>query len=132
MNKLRIGITGSKLYENKIKIKEFIFNLKKKFDGEIEIVGLGDLHGADKHIKRFAIEFGYTYRELNPPHTNSNLYSIMAEGWYSRPYSNRGMFLRNKIFSDYVSMCIIFQADKKTETIIKEFAKSKKKIVVID
>jgi len=56
----------------------------------------------------------------------------MAESWYNRPYSNKGMFLRNKIFSDYVSMCIVFQADKKTDTIIKEFAKSKKKIVVID
>ena len=56
----------------------------------------------------------------------------MVEGWYNRPYTNKGMFMRNKIFSDYVGMCIVFQADKKTESILKEFAKSKKKIVVID
>jgi hypothetical protein len=132
MSKLRIGITGSKLYENKIKIKEFIFNLKKKFDGEVEIIGLGDLYGADKYVKRYALEFGYSYREMNPPHTNNNLYSIMSEGWYNRPYNNRGVFMRNKIFSDYVEMCIVFQADKKTDSILKEFARSKKKIVVID
>ena len=132
MNKLRIGITGSKHYENKIKIKEFIFNLKKRFDGEIEIIGLGDLYGADKYVKRYALEFGYAYKEMNPPHTNNNLYSVMSEGWYNRPYTNRGVFMRNKIYSDYINMCIIFQADKKTESIMKEFAKSKKKIVVID
>ena len=73
MNKLRIGITGSKLYESKIKIKEFIFNLRKQHQGDIEIVSLGDQFGADKYVKRYALEYGYLYREMNPAHTNKNL-----------------------------------------------------------
>ena len=131
MNKLRIGITGSKLCESKIKIKEFIFNLRKQHEGEIEIVSLGEQFGADKYIKRYALEFGYTYREMNPAHTNKNLYSIMNEGWYGKPYSHKNVFLRDKLFAQMVDVAVVFEADKKTENIIKQFHKLKKKIVVI-
>lgn len=132
MSKLKMGITGSKLYENKLKIKEFVFNLRKQFNGEIDIISLGDLHGTDKYAKRYALEFGYTYREMNAPHTNKNLYSIMPESWYGKPYSNRYMFLRNNIYADYVDMCIVFGSDKKTESIIARMGKLNKKIVVLD
>ena len=65
MSKLKIGITGSKLYENKIKIKEFIHGLRRQFDGDIEIISLGEAYGTDKYAKKYALEFGYTYREMN-------------------------------------------------------------------
>ncbi len=127
-----MGITGSKLYENKLKIKEFIFNLRKQFDGEITIVSLGDLHGADKYAKRYALEFGYVYREMNAPHTNKNLYSVMPDSWYNKQYSNRHMFLRNSIYADYVDMSVVFGSDKKTNSIITRMGKLNKKIVVLD
>jgi hypothetical protein len=131
MNKLKIGITGSKLCESKIKIKEFIFNLRKQHQGEIEIYSLGDQFGADKYIKRYALEFGYTYKELNPAHTNKNLYSVMGESWHGKPYTHKNAFLRDKIFSEMVDVAVVFEVDKKTENIIKQFHKLKKKIVVI-
>lgn len=127
-----MGITGSKLYENKIKIKEFIFNLRKKSEDDIEIIGLGDVHGTDKYVKRYALEFGYAYKEMNAPHTNKNLYSLMPESWYGKPYSNRYMFLRNSIYADYVDVCVVFGNDKKTESIIARMGKLNKKIVILD
>ena len=131
MNKLKIGITGSKLYENKLKIKEFIFNLRKQFPGDIEIVSLGESFGADKYAKRFALEFGYQYRELNLPHTNRNLYSLMNEGWHGKQYSPKNRFIRDKVFMGYVDVCAVFGQDQKTDDIIKQLHKLKKKIVVI-
>jgi len=132
MSKLRIGVTGSKLYEGKIKIKEFIFGLRKQFEGDIEIISLGEAYGADKYTKKYALEFGYTYREMNAPHTNKNLYSVMPESWYGKPYTNMQMFLRNSIYADYVDVCIVFGADKKTDSIIARLGKLNKKIVVLE
>jgi len=114
-----------------LKIKEFIFNLKKKHPGDIEIVSLGEGYGADKHVKKFALEFGYAYRELNLPHTNRNLYSIMSESWHGKVYSPKNRFIRDKVFSNYVDVCVVFEQDNKTDNIIKQLHKLKKKIVVI-
>ena len=102
-----------------MKIKEFIFNLKKKHLGDIEIVSLGEGHGADKHVKKFALEFGYAYRELNLPHTNRNLYSIMSESWHGKIYSPKNRFIRDKVFSNYIDVCVVFEQDSKTDNIIK-------------
>ena len=66
MNKILIGLCGSKTFENKAKIKMFIFKLKEQTDSHITIVGMGDRDGADKYIKKYALEFGYDYKEMNP------------------------------------------------------------------
>ena len=133
--KIKLGITGSKLYENKVKIKEFIFNLKNKPDTDFTIVGLGDLHGADKYVKRFALEFGYGYIEHNMPHTNQNLYSAMHESFYGKPYAHKNVFLRDKIFASSVDMCVVFDAnnpmDRKCTNVIKELKKIKRNVVVV-
>ena len=38
---MKIGIVGSREYENKLKIKEFIYQLKEKFGDELVIVSGG-------------------------------------------------------------------------------------------
>ncbi len=135
MSKIIIGLTGSKTYENKIKIKTFIFKLKEKTDSTIEIVGLGDRNGADKHIKKYALEFGYTYREMNPAHTPRNLYSLMTEAYYDKPYQAKNFFQQTKIYSQYIDKCVVFDdtntQDKKVQSIIKEMTKAKKKTVIM-
>jgi hypothetical protein len=135
MKKVRIGITGDSLYEDRHKIKEFIFNLKNKITDEIEIVSLGELNGADKHIKKYSLELGYHYKEFNLPHTQKNLYSLMPETYYGKPYMKRNVFQRDKIFATYVDMCIVFDKSNpvgiKATNIIKEFKKLKKNLVVI-
>ena len=37
---------------------------------------MGDKQGADSYVKKYALELGYVYQEMNPPHTlipNPNL-----------------------------------------------------------
>jgi hypothetical protein len=135
MNKLIIGITGSKTFENKVKIKTFIHKLREKTDAKIEIVSLGDRNGADKHTKKYALEFGYEYREMNPAHTPKNLYSLMTEAYYDKPYQAKNFFQQTKIYSQYIDKCVIFddtnQQDKKVISVIKELTKAKKKAIII-
>ena len=135
MDKLTLGMTGSKTFENKIKIKNFIHKLRDNFDGEITIVGLGDQYGADKYIKKYALELGYTYKEMNPPHTNQNLYSLMSENFYSKPYSAKNLFTNSKIFCTYVDKCVLFDdtntTDKKIHNVIKQLTRLKKKAIIL-
>ena len=71
---LKVGIVGSRRYENRRKIKEFIFKLKQ-------------------------------YEEYPPAHKSHNLYCPLHERNYSKPYSVKNFFARNKqiaIHSEYV------------------------------
>ena len=135
MKMLKLGITGTKTFENKVKIKEFIFRVKSQTDRPIVIVGLGDYAGADRHIKKYALEFGYKYEEFNLPHTPKNLYSIMAESFYDKPFNVKNIHVRNKIYSNYIDSCVIFDdsglKDKKINAINRELKRAKKRCIVI-
>ena len=135
MNKILLGLCGSKTIEHKAKIKMFIFKLKEQTDSHITIVGMGDRDGADKYIKKYALEFGYDYKEMNPPHTPKSLYSLMSEAYYNKPYSSKNFFLRNQIFCQYVDKCVIFDdtnaQDKKIVNLVKQLTKAQKKAIIV-
>lgn len=118
-----------------MKIKTFIFKLKDKTDAVIEIVGLGDKSGADKHIKKYALELGYEYREMNPAHTPKTLYSLMTEAYYNKPYSPKNFFQQTKIYSQYIHKCVLFDntdgRDKKVNNIVRELGKLGKTSIII-
>jgi len=105
---MKIGIVGSRKYENKRKIKETIFNLKQKFGNDLVIVSGGCHDGADKYAKKYALELDCDYIEVNPSHTPKNLYSYMREDWYGKAYSVRNFHVRNKILASLVDRLIAF------------------------
>ena len=57
-NPLKVGIVGSREYENRKKIKEFIFKLKHDKGDDTIIVSGGCLQGADFYAKKYALELG--------------------------------------------------------------------------
>jgi mRNA-degrading endonuclease HigB of HigAB toxin-antitoxin module len=130
-----IGLTGSKTFENKRKIKEFIFKLKEYKETEVTIIGMGDLLGADKYVKKYALEMGFIYKEMNAPHTVKNLYSLMSDGYYDKPYTNKNLFLRNQIYCKYIDKCVIFDdtnlTDKKIVNVVNQLTKLRKKAIII-
>ena len=132
---MRRGITGTKTYENRVKIKDFLFKLKS-YGEDVTIIGLGEKDGADRYIKRFALEFGYTYKEANPPHTPQNLYSMLSEQHYNKPYSPKNFFTRNKIYAQYIDKCVVFddsdQRDSKVVAIVNALTKARKQTVIIN
>ena len=52
-NPLRVGIVGSRKYENRRKIKEFIFKLKNEKGVDTVVVGNGGKSGAGKYVKKY-------------------------------------------------------------------------------
>ena len=52
---LKVGIVGSRKYENRKKIKDFIFKLKNEKGSDTIIVSGGCSTGADRYAKKFAL-----------------------------------------------------------------------------
>ncbi len=105
---MKIGMIGSSHYENKKKIKETIFQLIQKFGNDLTIISGGNNNGADRYVKKYALELGCDYKEVNPSHTVKNLYSCMREDWYGKQYSIRNFHVRNKILASMVDRLIAF------------------------
>ena len=102
---LKVGIVGSRKYENRQKIKQFIFKLKREKGPDTVIVSGGCPRGEDYYAKKYALELGLQYEEYPPIHQAHNLYCPLHERNYGKPYSVRNFFARNKqiaIHSEYI------------------------------
>ena len=102
---LKVGIVGSRKYEYRQKIKEFIFKLKNDKGVHTIIVSGGCPQGADYYAKKYALELGLQYEEYPPVHQAHNLYCPLHERNYGKPYSVRNFLARNKqiaIHSEYI------------------------------
>ena len=96
---MKVAIVGSRRYENKKKIKDFIFKLKNEYGEKTIIVSGGCKQGADKYAKKYALELGLQYEEYPPFHDVHNLYCTMPSSRYGKPYSMKNFFARNKIIA---------------------------------
>ena len=105
---MRIGLVGSRLYENKKKIKDFIFKLKQEHGTDTIIVSGGCKDGADKYAKKYALELGLQYEEYPPFHEVHNMYCTIPESRYSKPYSVKNFFARNKIIAGTSDFIVAF------------------------
>ena len=132
---MKIGIVGSRQYENRKKIKDTIFNLQKRFGSSLTIVSGGCKDGADRYAKKYALEFNCKYVEFNPAHTVYNFYSALNENYYGKAYSPKHFFIRNKMLAKYCDIVIGFipngiKSDGTINT-ITEAKKLNKKVVII-
>ena len=132
---MKVAIVGSRRYENKRKIKEFIFKLKNQYGDKTIIVSGGCKTGADKYAKKYALELGLQYEEYPPFHEVHNLYCTMPESRYDKPFSMKNFFARNKILagtSDIIVGFIPEGVEAKGTMNVLEYAKKfdKKRIII--
>ncbi len=134
MNK--VAIVGSREYENKTKIKNFVFKLKERFGDEVEIISGGQKYGADGYAKKFALEFDMKYIEFPPEHYPYNQHCISERFNYGKKYKVSNYFKRNKQIAEY-SDCIIAFIPKDIESsgtlnTLGHAERLNKKIVIIN
>jgi len=133
---MKVAIVGSRRYENKKKIKDFIFKIKNEYGEKTIIVSGGCKQGADKYAKKYALELGLQYEEYPPFHEVHNMYCTIPSSRYSKPYSVKYFFARNKIIagtSDFVVGFIPEGVEAKgTMNTLKYAEKFDKKTIIID
>ena len=130
---MRVGIIGSRTYENKRKIKEMVYELKQRFGNKLTIVSGGCKDGADKYAKKYALEMHCNYIEFNPAHTVRNLYSALHNAYYGKEYNVKHFIQRNKMLANYVDYVIAFDKNTSNGTAytINEARKKGKKVVIL-
>ena len=132
---MKVAIVGSRRYENKKKIKDFIFKLKQQYGEKTIIVSGGCKTGADRYAKKYALELGLMYEEYPPFHESYNLYCTMPESRYGKDFNMKNFFARNKIIagtSDFIVAFIPEGVEAKGTMNVLEYAKklNKKRIII--
>ena len=132
---MKVAIIGSRRYENKKKIKDFIFKLKQQYGEKTIIVSGGCKQGADKYAKKYALELGLQYEEYPPFHEVHNLYCPLPSSRYGKPYSMKYFFARNKIIAGTSDFIVGFIPDgiegRGTMNTIEYARKFDKKTIII-
>ena len=132
---MKVAIVGSRRYENKRKIKEFIFKLKEEYGTDTIIVSGGCKQGADKYAKKYALELGLQYEEYPPFHEVHNLFCTLPESRYGKPYHVKNYFARNKIIAKVSDFIVGFipkgHTSNGTNSTLKYAEKAGKKTIII-
>ena len=133
---MKVAIVGSRRYENKKKIKDFIFKLKEQYGTDTIIVSGGCKQGADKYAKKYALELGLQYEEYPPFHEVHNLYCTMPSSRYGKDFNMKNFFARNKIIAGTSDFIVGFIPDgaegRGTMNTIEYANKLKKKSIIIE
>ena len=134
--RIKVGIVGSRVYTNKKRIKDLIFEIKEKHGSDVEIVSGGQKDGADGYAKKFALELGMNYVEFPPSHYSHNMHCIRPRGEYSKPYYISNYFKRNKQIAEYSNIIVAFIPDgvesRGTMDTVRHGEKLKKLIKIIN
>ena len=132
----KVGIVGARKYTNKLKIKEFVFELKERFGEDVEVVSGGQPKGADGYAKKFALEFDMNYVEFPPAHYQYNQHCILDRDNYGKRYHVVNFFDRNKQIAEYSDYIVAFipEGYKSNGTLdtIGHAEKLNKKVVILD
>lgn len=131
---MKVAMIGSRNYEKSRKIREMIIEMRRRFNDELIVISGGARDGADKYVRKYAIEFGVQYREFNPAHTPSNLYSAMSEDYYNKPYHVSQFHHRNMLIAKDCDVMIAFvdgTLTNGTKSAIEAAKRLDKKVVIV-
>jgi hypothetical protein len=133
--RIKVGIVGSRVYTNKNKVKDLIFQIKEKYN-DVEIVSGGQRDGVDGFAKKFALEFDMKYVEFPPSHYTWNMHCKLPATQYNKPYYVSNYFKRNKQIAEYSDIIIAFIPDgvesRGTMSTVEYARKEKKLIKILD
>jgi hypothetical protein len=133
---MKVAIIGSRKYENKRRVQEFIYKLKEKWGDELEIVSGGQKDGADGYAKKYALEFDLKYSEFPPAHYQYNQHCVLESYKYGKPYAVWHYHSRNKDLIEYSDVVVAFIpkgiTSKGTNSALNEAVKNEKKYVIIN
>jgi hypothetical protein len=129
---LKIGITGSRKWDDKLKIKNVIFKLKDK---KCTIVSGGTAEGVDAFVKKFCIEFNLDYAEVRPNHFSWSPYCIEPPYMYDKAFRPNLYYARNTKLVAEIDTLLLFVTNDETSPVMKNLVeqceKKCKKLIVI-
>jgi predicted Rossmann-fold nucleotide-binding protein len=131
----RVAVIGNTNWQNKRKIQETLQKLRSRLGDELIVVGAGGNEGANKMVKKYAIEFSIQYEEFNPSFSGYNIYSAMPESYYGKSYHFSQLHHRMKLIAERCDYMMIMTNEPKLdpvlETAFKQANKLEKPVVLL-
>jgi len=132
---VKIAIVGSRKWADKTKIKDFLYKIKKDHGESAVIVSGGCKLGADRYAKKYALEFDMQYEEFPPTHEQHNMYCVLPNFKYGKPFAKWRYFERNHRIAEHSDMVIGFIPNgiesNGTMSTIRRAEKLNKKTIII-
>jgi predicted Rossmann-fold nucleotide-binding protein len=124
----RVAVIGNMHWQNKRKIQETLQKLRAKLEDELIVVGAGGNEGANKMVKKYAIEFGMQYEEFNPSFSGYNMYSAMPESYYGKSYHFSQLHHRMKLIAERCDYMMILNNESKLDPVLQTAYNNVKKL----
>jgi len=119
--------TGSIHYDNSRVIKDALYRLKKNISEPITIIGGGNRQGADKFIKKYALQFDFDYKEYPPFHCPWNIHCPLPKMLYNKAFHTKHIYSRNKYLVKNIHGALLFSNEPTLpsylEALIKDLTK---------
>jgi hypothetical protein len=132
---MNIGVVGNNEWQNKRKIQQVLLDLKNRFKKSLVIIGAGGKEGANFMIRKFALEFGISYKEYNASYTGYNLYSALPESYYGKQYHFSQLLHRMKLLSENCDYLVIMnnhnELNPQLKTAYNKIIKLEKPVIII-
>ena len=131
----KVAVIGSTGWQNKRKVQDTLFRLNKQFGDELTVIGAGGNEGANSMVRKYALEFGMSYKEYNPSYSGYNLYSAMPKTYYGKTYHFSQLHHRMKLIAQNCDYMIIMTnediMDPFLKTAYSNINKQKKPVVLL-
>ena len=131
----KIAITGSRKWENRLKLKDTIFKLKTKYKTDLTIISGGTGEGVDSLVKKYSLEFDLDYAEARPNHFDWSPYCIEPAYMYSREFKSNNYYIRNtKLIKEADAVLLFVTKDEISpvmKNIVQQCDKKCKKLIII-
>jgi hypothetical protein len=116
---MKIAVIGNTGWQNKRKVRDALFDLKRRFGNDVVILGAGGNEGANYMVRKFALEFEMQYQEYNPSFSGYNLYSALPESYYGKKYHFSQLHHRMKMLAENCDYLIILTNETKLDPVLK-------------
>ena len=115
---MKVAVIGNKNWQNRRKVQETLRQLKNKYP-DVQVIGAGGAEGANHMVRKYALEFGMSYKEYNPSYSGYNLYSAMPKTYYGKSYHFSQLHHRMKLIAENCDYMIIMYNENVMDPFLK-------------
>ena len=131
----KIAITGSRKWEDRVKLKNAIFKLKNKYKSDLTVISGGTGEGVDSLVKKYCLEFDLDYAEARPNHLDWSPYCIEPAYMYNKNFRTNNYYIRNTKMIKEADAVILFVTKDEVSPVMKNIVeqcnKKSKKLLLI-
>ena len=132
-----IVVTGSTNWQDRVKLKNTLFELKNRVGDGLRIISGGFALGTDLYVKKFTRDLDIDYAEIPPYNYQWNHYCIEPSYKFGNQFDKRYIFMRNELLAKSSDLFVIFWVESDEykvyyEDLANRAIKKDKKVIIVE